>query len=150
MSLRTSLISSLDRGRRDRQQPGANGVLGAAQQVAQILDREIEPKAEDLDQLIVALGAGDDVGIAGLGKVRARIVRELADHPAVAAIDDHVGDFLGQVGPARNGEQVILSLGAGNLDQRVGAETRVECVSTSPATAISSSVARCWITSKGA
>ena len=104
------------------QQTGAHGVLGAAQQVAQILDRKIEPEAEDLDQFVVPVGAGDDAGVAGFRKMRAGIVRKAADHLAVAAVDDHVGDFLGKVGPPGDREQVILSLGAGNLDQRVGGD----------------------------
>ena len=71
----------LQRGRGDRQQPGAHGVLGAAHQVAQALHRQVEAQAEDLDQLVVVSGAGDDAGIAGLRKLRAGIVREPAGSP---------------------------------------------------------------------
>ena len=89
----------LERGRRDRQQTGAHRVLGAPQQFTQEFDRKIDAEAENLDQFVVVLGAGDDAGIAGFGELRAGIVRQLANDLAFAAIDDHVGDGLGQVGP---------------------------------------------------
>ena len=54
--------------------------------------------------------------------LRAGVVGELADHLAFAAIDDDVGHGGGQVGPAGNGEQVILPLAAGDLDQHLGPE----------------------------
>ena len=54
--------------------------------------------------------------------MRAGIVGELADHPAFAAVDDHVGHRGRQVSPSGNGEQVFLPLVAGNLDQRFGSE----------------------------
>jgi hypothetical protein len=100
----------------------ADRVLGASQQIAHAIFRQIAAKAENLDQFVVGRGAGDDVGIASLGKLRAGIVGQFADHLAFAAIDDHVGHGRGQVGPAGNGEQVILPLAAGDLDQHVGPE----------------------------
>ena len=112
----------LERGRRDGQQTGADRVLGAAQQIAHAIYRQIAAKAENLDQFVVNGGAGDDVGIAFLGKLRAGIVGQFADHLVFAAIDDDVGHRRGQVGPAGNGEQVILPLAAGDLDQHLGPE----------------------------
>ena len=112
----------LERRRRDGQQAGADRVLGAAQQIAHAICRQIGAKAENLDQFVVGRGAGDDAGKAFIGKPRAGIVGQFADHLAFAAIDDDVGDGGGQVGPAGNGEQMVLSLAAGDLDQHLGSE----------------------------
>ena len=112
----------LERRRRKGQQPVANGVLGPAQQVMQEFHGKIEAKAEDLDQLVVGFGVGDHAGIAGFGKPRGRVFRQPADDPGFAALDDHVGDRFGQIVPRRDREQMILSLDAGDLDQRFGAE----------------------------
>ena len=112
----------LQGGRGDLQEPGAHGVLGPAHQVAQALPRKVDAQAEDLGQLVVVSGARDDAGIAGFREPRAGIVGEPPDHPNFAAVDDHVGDLLGQMGAAGNGEQVILSLGAGDLEQGVGGD----------------------------
>ncbi len=65
---------------------------------------------------------GDQAGIAGLGKTRGGIVRQPADDPGFAAPDDHIGDCFGQIIPRRDCEQMVLSLDAGDLDQRLGAE----------------------------
>ena len=109
-------------GRGDRQQPGADRFLGAAQQVGDELCRKIGAKAEDFDQFVVRAGARDDGGEALVGKPGSGVIGELSDHPAFAAIDDDVGHGRGKVGPAGNGEQVILPLLAGDLDQNVGPE----------------------------
>src|SRR6185312_16815321 len=84
--------------------------------------RKIGAQAEDFDQFVVCAGAGDDGGKAFVGEPRAGIVGQLADHLAFAAIDDDVGDGGGEVGPPGNGEQMILSLAAGDLDQNLGTE----------------------------
>jgi hypothetical protein len=60
---------------------------------------------------------GDDAGIAGIGKPRAGVVGKLSNDLAFAAVDDHVGDGLRQIAAARNGEQMILASGAGDLDE---------------------------------
>ena len=65
--------------RGERQQPGADGLLGAPQQIAQEFDRQVDAQPEDLDQFVVAIGAGDDAGIAGFREARAGVVGELAD-----------------------------------------------------------------------
>ena len=69
-----------------------------------------------------AIGAGDDAGIAGFREARAGVVGKLADDLALAAVDDDVGHGLRQIGAGRNRHQMVLPLGAGDLDQRVGAE----------------------------
>jgi hypothetical protein len=96
--------------------------LARRTQVVPALRRQVDAQAEDLGQLVVVSGARDDAGIAGLREPGAGIVGEPPDHPHFAAVDDHVGDLLGQMGAAGNGEQVILSLGAGDLEQGVGGD----------------------------
>jgi len=51
------------------------------------------------------------------------------------------------MGAAGNGEQVILSLGAGDLEEGVGGDA---ARMGEYLAAISSSLAKCWITSNGA
>ena len=73
--------------------------------------------AEDLGQLVVCIGTRDDAGIAGVRKARTGVVCKLSNDLAFAATDDHVGDGWREVFPARNGEQMVLALGLGNLDE---------------------------------
>jgi len=110
----------LELGRRDGHQPGAYGVGRAPQQVAEKFDRKVDAKPEEFGEFIVGAGVGDDTGIAGIGKARARIVRQLSNHLGFAALDDHVGDGLRQACPARDREQMILPLCAGDLDEIAG------------------------------
>lgn len=86
-------------------------------QVAQQLGRNVDAQAEDLDQFVVAFGAGDDRGVAVVGELSAGVLGEAPDHPVLAAVDDHVGDERGQIFPRRDREQMILSLAAGDLAQ---------------------------------
>jgi hypothetical protein len=109
------LISSWSR--RDRRQPGAHRVGRAPQQVTQEFERKVNTKPEDLGEFVIRLCAGDDAGIAGVGKARAGVVCELSNDLAFAAVDDHVGHGFRQVHPARNREQVLLPPGAGDLHE---------------------------------
>ena len=112
-----------DRGGRYHGQASAHRLRGTLQQVSQEFDRKVDPKPEQFRQFVVGFGMRHHAAIAGIGKARTGVSAELVDHRTFAAIDDHVGDDLRQVGAARNGEQMSLSLAPGDLDEGAGGQT---------------------------
>ena len=70
---------------------------------------------------VIGLGMRNHAVKSGFGKARACVVGEFANDPGFTAIDDHVGDDLGQVRPPGNGEQMVLPLCLGDLDRSLAA-----------------------------
>ena len=73
-------------------------------------------------KLVVALGAVDQPGKAALGQLRAGIVDGRLDHLVIAALDQHVGDGIGEHLAPGDRHQMRLALAARGLDQRLVVE----------------------------
>ena len=68
----------------------------------------------------IALGSLDHVQEAEIGEPRAAVLDDVADHACITARHQHVGDGFIERFPLRDGEQMLLALGAGVFDQGFG------------------------------
>ena len=86
--------------------------------------RHISPHAEIFCEPLVSLGALGQPDVAAIRKCCALILRQLADDPGVATLDQNVSDRGGQALALGNRAKMVLALGAGNLDQVIVGELR--------------------------
>jgi hypothetical protein len=90
---------------------------GLAQQGVKDRRRNVRPGGDLLGQNAVILGALDELKEASLRNARTAIFGNAARDLAVAAADEHICHRFAESRPLGNGAQVILSLGAGDIDQ---------------------------------
>src|SRR5436305_7387973 len=79
--------------------------------------RDLSARADRLGKLVITLGALDQPDIAGFRELGAWILGSAERHLPVAALHQHIGNSLGKRFALRYGEQVLLALGSGILDQ---------------------------------
>jgi len=77
----------------------------------------VGPRCDRLGQNAVVLGAFDQVGEALLRNARTAIFSDAARDFAITAPDQHVRHRFAQNAPPRNGAQVVLSLGACDIEE---------------------------------
>jgi hypothetical protein len=107
----------------NRRQSGADCFGRTLQEIEQGFNRKIDSDPEHLGEFIIRFSVSDHSLIASLREARACVASQTANNPSLATIDDHIGNSLRQVRSARNGEQMVLSLGLRDLDKRAGSQT---------------------------
>ncbi|MGY4486798.1 hypothetical protein ACVWWR_005989 [Bradyrhizobium sp. LM3.2] len=90
---------------------------GLRNQLQIVMARQIGSQADASGEIIVAFGAGDEVGETSLGEPRARIANGRLHHALVAAGHQHVGQCFRQHPPQRDRLEMRLPSGARDLDQ---------------------------------
>ena len=110
--------------RRARQQPGAHGVGGAAQQLRALLGRQVDANAGFDRQFRIALRLLQHDGIAGRRHPRAGIGDEPPADGRIMPLQQRIGDDLGQPPASGDRQQMLLALGLRQFDQVLGAQPR--------------------------
>ena len=75
-------------------------------------------RSDGTREFVVVLGALDEPDITRLRELGARVLDHAQRHRAIPALDQHIGHGVGERLSAADGEQVLLALGFGVLDQR--------------------------------
>ena len=100
----------------------AHRVGGLREQFQQIMARQPPARSEASGEFVIVLGPRDHCGEAEIGKLGALIAGGTEQNRALAPVDQHVGDRLIEIPPERDGQEMVLALGARELGEQRAVE----------------------------